>query len=1056
MPERPATAQTPSRAGQLNPEQREAVVTTDKPVLVLAGPGTGKTSMLVAKYTHLVVEKGLKPERILITTFTTKATAELEERITDALTSAKHYSKIEVQNFHAFCLRLLQEFGSEIGLSREPPVLDGVALTRFLHENRDRFDWNHVPYIRWPQGPLEKLATFVGRSLSEGFSPAEAQRRAELHASRAGPDEKARALEYLDYAANYGRALDLLQAKGVLTYDLMLYHAVNLLESRPDVLKQVRARFDYLLVDEVQDNNGLQTRLIELLSGGRPNVTVVGDEDQGIYKFRGARLGNLQHIEKAFKPVVINLWENYRSSTHIVDAAWAFIAQNPDRMPGKRLAAMGKNRNLPNLIEVIGYPNEEQEAIQIAAAIDAHVKAGRRPRDIAVIYRSLGHKDRLLDELEARGIRYEITNRGELLRLREVRDLWAWLSVLNDPYTDNPSFARVLGGREVGIDLLDLGRIRQRLQRALEDKARAEGKDPEVVRVNLIDILRDLEGAHIQDHSRQRLRWARRTLETLDEKCRGLGALDAAYEVLGWMRPQLRHPPSDPRAQQVWMNLGRFLQIAKTYEQNYPDAKGLPGFLSYLDYLDRQGAEFQEADVDEAEDSVKVLTAHGCKGLEFPVVFVGSCCKQRFPGGYRGDWMHPILDPEGKLDPGDLHLHEERRVFYVAITRAKERLILTHPMAIGGKERARSPFIDDLIDRAPNHVQHQVVTDEVAASEKVGDAAQREWADELHGAIMVHANVDAEEAKDRLRRVVEATLQSWKTTLAPDVLAAAAATAEPLGAKLPVIETKAVEKPGRLQLSASALNTYDDCPRKFQFQNVLRIPQRISPTAVAGSNVHRALEVFHREQGKNWRTATTADLLAVYDRVAAEQRFASAKEAELYRKRDRAILEQYLDTERNTPGEPTHFEVRMDLDLPDLDASFVGYIDRVDEHPDGTVEIIDYKTGSRTTPNKIVAEDFQIPLYVMAFEKGKDRKVKAGTLYWMRDAGDGKGPIQRDRILRVPTGKKGQFTDEAMAAFQGRLTRAVEDIRKGAFTENPEEFKCRFCDYRILCPAWGG
>src|ERR1051326_7336854 len=149
----------------LNPAQQNAVHETSRPVLVLAGPGTGKTKMLVAKYAHLVLDKGLDPDRILITTFTTKAAAELEERIGAALEASKHYSKVEVQNFHSLCLRILQEFGSEIGLSREPPVLDGIALNRFLYENRDRLTWKHVPFIRWVYTPLENLTRFTGRCL---------------------------------------------------------------------------------------------------------------------------------------------------------------------------------------------------------------------------------------------------------------------------------------------------------------------------------------------------------------------------------------------------------------------------------------------------------------------------------------------------------------------------------------------------------------------------------------------------------------------------------------------------------------------------------------------------------------------------------------------------------------------------------------------------------------------------------------------------------------------------------------------------------------------------
>lgn len=1034
----------------LNSEQLSAVWATKQNVLVLAGPGTGKTHMLVSKYVHLVVDKGLSPDRILITTFTTKATAELEERIGAELAKHKHYSKVEVSNFHSFCLRLLQEFGQGLDLPKDPTVLDGVALNRFLFENRDRFDWEFVPYIRYVHFPLERLTTFVGRCLSEGITPEEALTRATRMMEEAPDDEKAKVSEYLDYAKNYAVVMELLRSKHILTYDLMLFHAVALLEKDAATRKQVMVRYDYFLVDEAQDNNGLQTKLIELLVGARPVLTVVGDEDQGIYKFRGARQGNLQDMAGTFNPAVVHLVENFRSTTHIVEAAKTLIAANPGRMPGKDLVAVGPNRDVDVPIEIVACPSETQEAIRLAAMIQEELALGTRPKDVAVIYRSLNHKEHLLEELEARGIPYEVANTGELLRIREVRDLWAWLSVLSDPYTDNPSFERVLAGHDMGIGLLDLGRIQQRFKRTLEEEAKAKGEDPKIVRLNLVDVLRNLEGAHVDDASRHRLRWARRTLEVLSEKTRGLGALDSAYAVLGWLKPQKRYPPSDGRHKQVWLNLAQFLRLIKDYEQNYPDASGLPGFLSYLDYLDRQGAEFKDARVDEGQDSVKILTAHAAKGLEFPVVFLASCCEKRFPGGYRGDWIHPILS---STDPAQLHAEEERRVFYVAMTRAKKRLVLTHPVTIGGKPRARSTFLDDLMDNASTHVRNTIHTEELPASvaETVQDS---EWMGELHGALTVHEGLDAEEAKDRVKRMIAAALTHWQGTVKPEVLEEIASLT---GAELPrPKETKAPERQ-TLRLSASALNTYADCPRKFQYQNVLQIPRRINANAVAGSNVHRALEVFHKERKADWRQATTEELLAIYDHVAAEARFSTPKEAEQFRARDKRILASYVDGERDNPGEPTYFEVPYSYHDDASDATFTGYIDRVDRHPDGSVEIVDYKTGKKKSNNKIVGEDYQIPLYVLAFEEGKGEKVKAGTLYWMREAGDGTGPIERARIPRVSEGKKkGEFTDSAVAEFKERLRGTVEKIRNGEFVENVDEYGCSVCDYRILCPAWGG
>ncbi len=191
---------------ELNPEQRAAVEETSKPVLVLAGPGTGKTAMMVQKYKHLVLDKDLDPDRILITTFTRKATEELEERISTELNDAGYYSKIEVQNFHSFCLKLLQEYLQESGFKQDPPILDGLQLRRFFLDNADAFEWQHVPYIRWVHTPMENLQRFMGGCLSAGLTPTEAMEAAEQAVANADPKKVKKTQEFLDYAANYQRA----------------------------------------------------------------------------------------------------------------------------------------------------------------------------------------------------------------------------------------------------------------------------------------------------------------------------------------------------------------------------------------------------------------------------------------------------------------------------------------------------------------------------------------------------------------------------------------------------------------------------------------------------------------------------------------------------------------------------------------------------------------------------------------------------------------------------------------------------------------------------------
>jgi RecB family exonuclease len=386
------------------------------------------------------------------------------------------------------------------------------------------------------------------------------------------------------------------------------------------------------------------------------------------------------------------------------------------------------------------------------------------------------------------------------------------------------------------------------------------------------------------------------------------------------------------------------------------------------------------------------------------------------------------------------------------MTRAERRLVLSYPRSVSGSERDRSQFLDEAVGETGPDVRFEQFDEALAPAESEADVMEEQVHAALHGALVVTPTATAEELVDRIRSMAQVAVGHWAGVAGAEALQGAVARLPELGLEArPREQALDVGYEGPLRLSASALNTYATCPRQFQFNYILRIPQKMSPSAVAGSNVHRALEFFHKKYRDDWRKRSLDDLMAVYDDTRATKRFASEKEAAEWRQREERILREYLATEQGKAGEPKHFEAGFKVSFQDVE--FHGYIDRIDEHADGSLEIIDYKTGRRETPNAIVAEDFQMPLYVLAMEERGDA-VKAVSMYWMRDAGDGKGPIKRDVIPRVAVGKaKGEFTDEALDAFRGRVQAAVQGIRAGDFHEEPEEFSCGFCSYRLLCPA---
>jgi DNA helicase-2/ATP-dependent DNA helicase PcrA len=560
---------------------------------------------------------------------------------------------------------------------------------------------------------------------------------------------------------------------------------------------------------------------------------------------------------------------------------------------------------------------------------------------------------------------------------------------------------------------------------------------------NLVDLLADLDGLEVSEDGRRALERGHRLIARLSSATRGLSALETAQHVIRALDFNRRFPPASPEGDQAWRNLADFLRVIHDYESTHND-EGLRGFVEYLNYAERRGEGFEEREPDSQEDSVKILTHHRAKGLEFPLVFIPNCYSGSMPAKKQWDWLEEYnVAPDAKDAQKAEHEAEERRTFFVAMTRAEQELVLSRPRERGGKEVEWSPFVQELSQGAPGgHVVSEDVQDCLEPAEAHGTPAKRLLREKLHA--LLETPSDSSDAEARLRELVGVAASTWTT-------AGVRAWAGQVGAVMPADPVPEVRPQRTLRLTATALADYKDCPQKYQYRHDYVIPGRPSPTAVAGSNVHRALEVFHKEHMDDWRDQDTDVLLAIHDRVFASGRYRSQDEADQYRAWERNILERYLKQEKAEAGEPKHFEVGFEFKDDELDVVFHGFIDRVDEHSDGTVEIIDYKTGNPANLNR-----FQMPLYVLGGENDRKWHVRAATYYLMRDAGDGKGPIERKRIPRTETGKRGVISDVSLADMHADIEEIVQGIRSHAFPAKPEDFKCGMCDYRILCPAYEG
>ncbi len=621
---------------RLNPEQARAVATVDGPLLILAGAGSGKTRVVAHRVAYLVGVCGVAPWRILAVTFTNKAAAEMRERII-ALVGADDGRKVEMGTFHALCARILRRDGAAIGISPRFVIYDTDDQQSLMKQVFRELDLPVQGGVLRPRTVLEAIS----RAKNNLETVEDLVDGATTHVER----------EVARIATRYAERL---RAAGALDFDDLLVETVRLLETQPDVLARYQARWRYLHVDEYQDTNAAQYRIVRALAAAHHNLCVVGDDDQSIYAWRGADLRNILDFERD-EPgaTVVKLEQNYRSTQLILDAAHAVVTRNEDRKDKK----LWTERSGGRPIQRFEAYNEEEEAEWIARQVEA-LLGGRtatltrradeadhlRPKEIAVLYRT-NAQSRAIEEAFLRyGIRYQLIGGTRFYQRREVKDALAYLRVLRSD-TDEVSFERIvnLPARGIGDRTIEVLRIaaaepEQTVWSALERAAAGE-----------LLVLAPRARAAVADFVAlvRRLR-SRIGILGLPE------LLDDVLEASGY-RAMLADGTEEN--EERWRNLLELRTVTTRYDDLAPE--------DALDRLLEETALVADQDSYESDaDAVTLITLHAAKGLEFGAVFISGMEEGVFPHSR-------ALDDEKQLE-------EERRLAYVGITRAKERLFVSH------------------------------------------------------------------------------------------------------------------------------------------------------------------------------------------------------------------------------------------------------------------------------------------------------------------------------------------------------------------------------------------
>lgn len=678
----------------LNDEQKEAITHISGALIIVAGAGTGKTTVMTRRFAWLVQEGLAAVDQILAVTFTEKAAMEMEERI-DRLLPYGHVD-VWMSTFHAFCERVLRAHGAEIGLSPDFRVATDVDAWLLMREHIQAFDLEYYKPLGNPTKFIRALISHFSRAKDEGYDPDAYARgiESETHAS----DDERRRVEEL--ARAYRTYETLLHEENVLDFGGLILYTVRLFETRPHILRQYQDQFRFIMVDEFQDTNTAQYALIKLLAERSKNITVVGDDDQAIYRFRGASVENILQFERDFpgaKRVVLT--KNYRSGQRILDVAHAFIqANNPRRLEASGDGALCKKLQcqvaITSTVRHLHSRRVEDEARSVAEEMIA-IHANERDvswSDMAILVRANGHAEPFLLALEAAGIPHTFVAMKGLYRKSIVIDAIALLRIIDMPH-DSVSLYRWLCHPDLGLPVEDLSRI--------SDEARHFG-------ISLYDAC-EHAGDALSSEGRARVNALREFLTDMRLFARRRNALEVLAKALktsglyGFVLQQEETLQLDASAglQQFYERVRRYVSLQKDVS--------LRAFVGALDQELRSGEEGDMAQDDQAgPDEVKVMTVHASKGLEFKHVFLVNLVDRRFPSGVRGESIplpHALLRG---TEEGDLHLEEERRLLYVGLTRAKERVYVTSAEEYGGvRAKKISRFIDELALGEREHTKSQ-------------------------------------------------------------------------------------------------------------------------------------------------------------------------------------------------------------------------------------------------------------------------------------------------------------------------------------------------------------
>jgi len=975
-------------------------------VVVLAGAGTGKTRVIACRLAALLEsDPQLKPDQILALTFSRRAAQEMRERI-GPLLPGHSPDDLGIFTFHGFCHRFLQDHAVESGLPARFRLLDQTEAWVFFRALLPHLNLSYHWNLADPTGCIDGFLRFISRAKDELVSPGDVLRHA-----RGLPDPQERArLE--EVARVYQKYQEALAGASQLDFGDLVVQTVRILRERPAVLERLRAQYPAILVDEFQDTNVAQIALLKLLAGPGTNLCVVGDDDQAIYRFRGASFASFLLLKEAYPDLVsVRLTQNYRSNPQILGAAGRLIRHNgPDRYdPEKQLWTALPARDPVQVNVCRDEDHEAGKAVEwIRRLWESQPLADRSFSRIAVLYRAHAHRERLMRLLEEKGIPFTVRGGYDLLGRSEIRDVAAFLQVLQDP-SDSIALFRLMSHPALGIlpeDLLKISRwVRERnlpLERFLEPPA---------------------EGPLLSEETRRGLAALRSDLARA-RKTAIQDLEDLVHQIAERSFLRVLFLKEGPAAADPLKALGRFLRLTARFRSNHPEPGDLSSFLDYLDSLIRAGANDLGDEQEEAPgDRVQLMTVHQAKGLEFDWVILIGMTQGQFPGRSRQEQIpFPVELMKESLPQGDYHLQEERRLCYVACTRARQGLVL---LTQERSRHRRSVFVQEMLaEPDPSVIRESEAEGESLPSDGKGAA----------GAVFSGAyERELLELADRLRALSPKDEEGYGRLVQRMTELAALLRGESARILAPHQPPGGKPWPVAERFSYTQLQTYRACPLKYLYAYIYRIPIRSTPQMLLGTDLHDALEWLYQRviQGA---VPPLPEFLEFFRQLHRPRRYGDPREDAEYLRLGAEWLSAFYEKQQGNWIPPLFVEKEFTLLLEGV--AIHGFMDRVDPLPDGGVRILDYKSG-KPKEKATLEEQLQLWLYALAAQEVLHLEPRQVSFYYLR------------KNLELSFDRAPGLLEQT----RERVLGTAREILSGRFTPTPSPHLCGRCDFRNLCPA---